>query len=94
MRCAAERRLGRRVAYTATAVNVTLDAKREGIDRILRAAYQMTGRAYMVLSGDQRGTLRVRLRPRRLTTSKGLERLYAAFETALGEGPRPQVDGA
>src|SRR5689334_5992558 len=69
--------------FSPLSVSFSLPVKAAGLEPLLGAAYLLTDRAYVMLSGDRAKTLVVRLRPKKDAGKKGLEALAKAFEAEL-----------
>jgi His-Xaa-Ser system protein HxsD len=69
--------------FSPLSVSFSLSVKESGLEPLLGAAYLMTDRAYVLLSGDRAKTLIVRLRPKNQGGKKGLEALAQAFTAEL-----------
>ena len=63
----------------AGTVAFSLDARKEGLDVILGAAYLMSDRAYVRLDGDRAKVLAVTLTPKGARGAKELKELESAF---------------
>ncbi|HEX4046420.1 MAG TPA: hypothetical protein VH309_01220 [Elusimicrobiota bacterium] len=64
-------------------VSFELDARRDGPEPILGAAYLLMDRAYAFVAGDKAGTLRVTLRPKGARGAAALAALKRDFEEEL-----------
>ena len=73
----------RRAAKAAGELVFELDARRDGPEPILGAAYLLMDRAYALVSGDKSKTLTVTLRPKGARGAADLAALKRAFENEL-----------
>jgi His-Xaa-Ser system protein HxsD len=81
---AAPRKTASRLSFAPLSVCLRLAVTREGgLEPILGAAYLLTDRAFVMLSGDRARTLCVRLRPKKDSGKKALETLAREFEAEL-----------
>lgn len=69
--------------FSLLSVSYSLSVKAHGLEPLLGAAYLLTDRAFVMLSGDRAKTLTVRLRPKKQGGKKVLQALAAAFEAEL-----------
>ncbi len=67
----------------ASDVCVVLDARRDGVDEIYSAAYLMIDRAYVLLEGDPKKSMRVTLRPKDVRTKASLTAVRSDFMSEL-----------
>lgn len=82
---AARKRVKRSAKKPAAAAEASfaLDARREGLEPILGAAYLLMDRAYALVEGDKAGRLTVTLRPKGARGAAELSALARAFEDEL-----------